>query len=76
VLLVAGDVYTGETAGVFIDFLEGLGAKEIRFCVFAKVTSTNRKPNYYFAETNVTKLTFPWMLSSHYLTDSRIDKSR
>lgn len=72
VLLVAGDVYTGDTAGVFIDFLERLGAKEIRFCVFAKVNSTNRKPDYFSVETNVTKLTFPWMLSNNYLTDARI----
>ena len=72
VLLVAGDVYTGDTAGVFIDFLEGLGAKEIRFCVFVKVNSTKRKPNYFSTSTNVNKLTFPWMLSNNYLTDARI----
>ena len=71
VLLVAGDVYTGGTAGVFIDFLEGLGAKEIRFCVFAKVNSTTRKPDYFSVSTNVTNLTFPWMLSPNYPTDAR-----
>jgi len=72
VLLVAGDVYTGDTAGVFIDFLEGLGAKEIKFCVFAKVNSTKRKPDYFSVETNVIKLKFPWMLSKNYLTDARV----
>lgn len=71
VLLVAGDVYTGDTAKVFIEFLEGLGAKEIRFLVFAKVNSTNMKPNYFYASTNVVKLKFPWMLSNTYLTDAR-----
>ena len=71
VLLVAGDVYTGDTATVFIEFLQNLGAKEIKFLVFTKVNSTKRRPDYYYINTSVTELNFPWMLSDKYVTDAR-----
>lgn len=74
VLLVAGDLVTGETARVFYDFLQKKGAKDIKFLVFVMVTTSNRKPDYYYKKTNIGKFKFPWMLTGDYSLDSRVNQ--
>lgn len=72
VILVAGDLVTGETARVFYEFLQTKGAKEVKFLVFVMVTTSNMKPDYFYKKTNIGKFKFPWMLSGDYSHDSRV----
>jgi probable phosphoglycerate mutase len=72
VLLVAGDIVTGETAQVFTDFLIQQGTKEIKFLAYVMVSSTNKKPDYFYSKSDSTDFKFPWMFSNEYKRDSRI----
>lgn len=67
-LLVAGDVYSGQTAQRFKSLLLKEGAKEIRFAVLTKHRYSGMIPEYFFEifdkENN---LSFPWMLSKNYV---------
>lgn len=71
VLLVAGDIVTGKTADTFTDFLKKQGAKEIRFLAYAMITSTNKKPDYFYSKIDSNNFRFPWMFSDEYIRDSR-----
>ena len=71
VLLIAGDVVTGETANTFTEYLKKLGAKEIRLLTFLKVKSTTRIPDYFYVESNSSNFRLPWMINDDYLRDSR-----
>jgi len=73
VLLVAGDLVTGGTAEVFTEYLNKLGAKEIKFLTFIKVKSSTKIPDYFFIETDSCDFKLPWMLTDDYLKDSRDD---
>lgn len=73
VILISGDLVTGQTSEVFHQFLSDLGAEQIRFLTFVMASSSNRTPDYFFKKTNVTRFIFPWMLSKNYSHDSRCD---
>jgi probable phosphoglycerate mutase len=72
VLLVAGDIVTGKTADVFIDFIKKQGAKDIRILTYIMVASTNKKPDFFYSKINSSDFKFPWMFSNEYVRDSRI----
>lgn len=71
ILLVAGDLVTGETADKFTEFLIKQGAQEIKFMTLIKLKSCIKIPDYFYVEIDSCDFRTPWMLSDNYLRDSR-----
>lgn len=70
VLLVAGELHTGGTARTYIEYLQSIGAKEIRYLTFAKDPYPAFSPDYYFVESKKPDVRLPWMLTKEYRRES------
>lgn len=73
VLIVSGDLITGNTAKTYKDYLKEQGAKDIKLMSFTTMPSPTIKADYYYLKINNSKLNLPWMITSNYRRDSRID---
>ncbi len=73
VLLVAGELHSGNTAKKYTEYFEQMGAKEIRMLSFMKEPFPTFKPDFYFIESDKSSLRFPWMITKDYKRDSKID---
>ena len=73
VLLVAGELHSGNTAKKYTEYFEQIGAKEIKMLTFMKEPYPTFKPDYYFIETDKSTIRFPWMITKDYKRDSKID---
>lgn len=70
VLLVAGELHSGNTAKKYSDYFNKLGAKEIKVLTFMKESYPTFKPDYYYIETDASNIRFPWMITKEYKRDS------
>ena len=69
VLLVAGEAHTGNTMNLFYQYLEEIGAKSIKTCVFYKQSiCAGREIDYYGIVGDNVKL-LPWQ-ETHFIRDS------
>lgn len=73
VLLVAGELHSGNTAKKYIEYFKQIGANEVRMLTFMKEPYPTFKPDYFFIETDKSDIRFPWMLTKNYKRDSKID---
>lgn len=73
VLLVAGELHSGNTAKKYTEYFKQIGANEVRMLTFMKEPYPTFKPDYFFIETNKSDIRFPWMLTKNYKRDSKID---
>jgi probable phosphoglycerate mutase len=71
VLLVAGELHTGETARTYMDYFSELGSKEIKVFSFWKESFPNLKPDYHCIVSDNPNLKLPWMLTKEYKRDSQ-----
>ena len=70
VLLVAGELHTGNTARQYTSYFENMGAGEIKMLAFMKEPYSTFKPDYHYLESNKTNMRFPWMLTKDYKRES------
>lgn len=73
VLLVAGELHSGNTAKKYTEYFNNMGAKEIRMLSFMKEPYPTYKPDFFYLETDKSNIRFPWMLSKDYKRDSKIN---
>ena len=73
VLLVAGELHSGNTAKKYTEYFKQMGATKIKMLAFMKEPYPTFKPDYYFIETDKSSLRFPWMITKDYKRDSKID---
>ena len=73
VLLIAGEVHTGSTAGLYIDYLQSIGANNIKFMTLTKDLFPSVKPDFYYIEMKNSNFKLPWMFSKTYKRDSLIE---
>ena len=73
VLIVAGELHTGNTAKKYIEYFEQMGAKQTKMLAFMKEPYPTFKPDFFFIETDNSRLRFPWMITKDYKRDSKID---
>jgi uncharacterized protein len=65
VLLVVGELYSGEDLKEGIEFVERQGVKELRTASMLTHPTTSVQPDFYGLETNV-PLIAPWRISAKY----------
>jgi hypoxanthine phosphoribosyltransferase len=70
VLLVAGELHTGNTARKYTSYFKNMGAKEIKMLSFMKELYPTYKPDFSFIETQKTEIRFPWMITKDYKRES------
>jgi len=70
VLLVAGEVHTGNTIKLYFDYFHKLGAQHIRRAVFFLQVGSTEKVEYWGFRSK-TDRRMPWMFSRIYRRDSR-----
>jgi probable phosphoglycerate mutase len=73
VLLVAGELHSGNTAKRYTEYFESMGANEIRMLTFMKEPYPTFKPDFFYLETNKSNIRFPWMITKDYKRDSKKD---
>lgn len=73
VLLVSGELHSGNTARKYTDYFKQLGAKEIKMLTFMKEPYPTFKPDFAFIETDRSNIRFPWMITKDYKRDSKMD---
>lgn len=73
VLLVAGELHSGNTAKKYIEYFNSMGAKEIRMLTFMKEPYPTFKPDFFYIKSEKTNIRFPWMISKDYKRDSKMD---
>lgn len=73
VLLVAGELHSGNTAKKYKNYFIELGAKEIRMLAFMKEPYPTFQPDYYYLDTSKINIRFPWMITKDYKRDSKIN---
>lgn len=72
VLLVAGELHTGDTAKLYKEFFEAKG-EEVRIMTLVTETYPRLKPDYFSFTIDDPKLRFPWHLDKNYKRDSKDD---
>ena len=70
VLLVAGEVHTGNTMKIYFDYFHKLGAQHIKRAVFFLQEGSTEKIEYWGFQSK-TDRRMPWMFSRIYRRDSR-----
>lgn len=70
VLLVAGEVHTGNTMRLYYDYFKGLGAKEIRRATLYYEKGSTEPVEYKSLVSTHTMLRMPWMFTKRYRRDS------
>lgn len=73
VLLVAGELHSGNTAKKYIEYFKSMGAKEIRMLTFMKEPYPTFNPDFYYIESGKSDIVFPWMITKDYKRDSKKD---
>ncbi len=73
VLLVSGELHSGNTARKYHEYFNNLGAKQIKMLTFMKEPHPTFQPDYYHIETSKSEIRFPWMLTKDYKRSSMID---
>lgn len=75
VLLVAGELHSGNTAKKYTEYFKEMGAKEIKMVAYMKEPFPTFKPDFYSIETEKSNIRFPWMITKDYKRDSKMDYS-
>ncbi len=70
VLIVAGELHTGNTAKLYIEYFKKNGAKEVKMYAFFKEKYPSFQPEYFSIESDVSDTTLPWMITSDYKRQS------
>ena len=73
VLLVAGELHSGNTAKKYAEYFKEMGAKEIKMLTYMKEPYPTYKPDFYSIETDNSNIRFPWMITEDYKRDSKMD---
>ena len=73
VLLVAGELHSGNTAKKYTEYFKEIGAGEVRMLAFMKELYPTFKPDYYYIESKYPAIRFPWMLTKDYKRESQQD---
>ena len=73
VLLVSGELHSGNTAKKYKEYFDKMGATEVRILTFMKEPFPTFKPDFYYIETDNSNVRFPWMLSNEYKRESKIN---
>lgn len=72
VLIVAGELHSGNTAKIYTEYFEDMGAKEIRMLTYMKEPYPTFKPDFSYIETNNSNIRFPWMITKEYKRESKM----
>lgn len=70
VLLVAGELHSGNTAKKYTEYFNSMGAKEIKMLAFMQNPYPTFKPDFSYIITEESKIRFPWMITKDYLHQS------
>jgi len=73
VLLVAGELHSGNTAKKYTEYFQEMGAKEIKMLSFMQEPYPTYKPDFSYIETDKSNVRFPWMLTKEYKRESKMD---
>lgn len=70
VLIVAGELHSGNTVKMYKKYFEECGAGEIRVYSFMKEKYPFVKPDYYSIESEKADIILPWMITKDYKRQS------
>jgi len=73
VLLVAGELHSGNTAKKYVEYFQTMGAKEIKMLTFMTEPYPTFKPDFFYIESDKSNIRFPWMITKDYKRDSKMD---
>ena len=73
VLLVAGELHSGNTAKKYIEYFQEMGAKEIKMLTFMKEPFPTYRPDFFYIVSNKPNIRFPWMMTKDYKRDSKMN---
>mgnify|MGYP001104853828 CR=1 FL=1 len=73
VLLVAGELHTGNTAKKYTEYFREMGAGDIEMLTFMKEPHPTFKPDFFYIETSREDIRFPWMITEDYKRESKVD---
>ena len=70
VLIVAGELHTGNTAKLYYNYFQKIGSNDIRIYTFYKEKYPAFEPDYFSIEGDKPDIRLPWMISKHYKRQS------
>ncbi len=70
VLIVAGELHTGNTAKLYIEHIKASGAKAVKMFVLFKEKYPSFQPNYFGFESDFADIKLPWMITKEYKRQS------
>jgi len=73
VLIVAGELHSGNTAKKYTEHFTKIGSKEVKMLTFMKEPYPTFKPDYFYIETKHSDIRFPWMITKEYKRESQLD---
>ena len=73
VLLVAGEVHSGNTAKKYFKYFKEMGAKEVRMLTFMQEPFPTFQPDYSYIKTEKSDIKFPWMITEDYKRESKLN---
>jgi probable phosphoglycerate mutase len=76
ILLVAGELHSGNTARKYTEYFMQAGAGEVKMLTFMKEPFPTFKPDYFYLESTISDMRFPWMLTRDYKKESQIDYTK
>jgi probable phosphoglycerate mutase len=71
VLIVAGELHSGNTMKKYIAYFNALGAGQIKTLAFCKEPCPTCSPNFFHIETSKVNMRLPWMLTDNYKRESQ-----
>jgi probable phosphoglycerate mutase len=76
VLIVAGELHSGNTMKKYIAYFNSLNAGQIKTLAFLKEPFPTFNPDFYYRVSSNGHIRLPWMLTEHYKHESQIDYTR
>jgi probable phosphoglycerate mutase len=71
VLIVAGELHSGNTMKKYIAYFNELGAEQIKTLAFCKEPCPTCSPDFFHIETSKVNLRLPWMITDNYKRESQ-----
>lgn len=75
ILLVAGELHTGNTSKLFREFLKTKNCKSVRMYAFFKRKYPACNPEYYTIEYDKADIILPWMITNNYKRQSLLNEN-
>lgn len=70
VLLVAGELHTGNTAKMYMEYFKAIECNSVKFYAFFKEKFPAFQPDYFSIENDKADIQLPWMITDYYKRQS------